>query len=265
MSPYFKKQLIISFVYLTIFAAIVGGAYFIFRSPATCFDQKQNQDEEGVDCGGPCSTCQEASLAPRVLWAKAFLVEENSYDLAAEIENKNVNYGAEILSYTFKIFDSRNNIIKEKSGKSYIMPREKKYIIETVSLSGIPAKVVLEFSKEINWQKFKSVEELKLPIFQQNLDTKSKNGYAAIARGTVYNQTRFDLDTIDINIVVYDKKGNPVGVNRTQKNTVKSGEGRSFEVGWPKSLSGTDELKAEMRAYTNIFSDDNFIRSFLER
>lgn len=237
----------------------------IFRSPETCFDQKQNQGEEGVDCGGPCSACQEASLAPRVLWAKSFSVEENSYDLAAEIENKNVNYGAEILPYTFKIFDSRNNVIKEKSGKSYIMPREKKYIIETVSLGGIPAKVILEFAKEIDWQKFKSVEELKLPIFQQNFDTKGKNGYTALAQGTVYNQTRFDLDTIDINIVVYDKKGNPVGANRTQKNTVKSGEGRSFEVGWPKSLSGTGELKAEMRAYTNIFSDENFIRSFLER
>lgn len=237
----------------------------IFRSPATCFDQKQNQEEEGVDCGGPCAACQEELLAPRVSWAKVFSVEENSYDLAAEIENKNINYGAEILPYIFKIYDSKNNLIKEKSGKSYIMPREKKYIIDTVSLSGIPARVVLEFVKDINWKKFKSVEELKLPVFQQNLNMKGKDSYAVYAQGTVYNQTIFDLDTIDVSIVVYDKKGNPVGVNRTQKNTVKSGEGRSFEVGWPKPLSRTGELKAEMRAYTNIFSDGNFIRSFLER
>lgn len=243
---------------------IIGGAYLIFRSPATCFDGKQNQGEEEIDCGGPCSACQEMSLAPRVLWAKAFLVEEDSYDLAAEIENQNINYGAEILPYTFKIYDSKNNLIKEKSGKSYIMPREKKYIAETVFLSGIPAKVVLEFAKEINWQKFKSVKELKLPIFQQSLDLKGKNGYAVFVQGTVYNQTGFDLDEIDINIVVYDKRGNPVGVNKTQKNTVKSGDGRSFEVGWPKPFSSTNDLEVKVRAYTNIFSDDNFIRSFLE-
>lgn len=236
----------------------------IFYSPATCFDQKQNQGEEGIDCGGQCSLCQEELSAPKVLWSKAFLVEEDLYDLTAEIENKNVNYGTGVLPYTFKIYDSQNNLISEKRGRSYIMPREKKYITEVVSLAKIPNQTSLEFGN-IEWQKFKSVEELKLPIFEQNLDIKGKNGYTAYAQGTVYNQTRFDLSTIDIDVVIYDKNNNPVAVNKTQKDTIKSGEGRSFEVGWPKSFSGVGSLRAEMRAYTNIFSDENIVKTFLER
>lgn len=263
MSPYFKKQLIISLVYLVIFTVIAGGGYLIFYSPATCFDQKQNQGEEGVDCGGPCAVCQEELSKPAILWTKVFPVEENLYDLAAEIENKNINYGTGVLTYTFKIYDSQNNLILEKRGRSYVMPREKKYIVEAVSLAKIPGRAVLEFS-DIQWQKFKSVEELKLPIFEQSLDMRGKNGYSVYAQGTVYNQTRFDLSTIDINVVVYDQKNNPVAVNKTQKNTVKSGEGRFFEVGWPKSFSGSGTLRAEMRAYTNIFADENIIRTFLE-
>lgn len=263
MSSYFRKQLLISFVYLTIFTVIIGGAYLIFRSPATCFDQEQNQDEEGIDCGGPCAVCQEELSKPTVLWAKVFPVEENLYDLAAEIENKNVNYGTGVLPYTFKIYDSQNNLILEKRGRSYIMPREKKYIVEVSSLVKIPNRVSLEFG-DTEWQKFKSVKELKLPIFEQSLDMKGKNGYAVYAQGTVYNQTGFDISTIDINVVAYDQKNNPIAVNKTQKNTVKSGEGRSFEIGWPKSFSGSGNIRAEMRAYTNIFSDENIVKTFIE-
>lgn len=240
----------------------------IFYSPATCFDDKKNQEEEGVDCGGPCSACQEELSAPKVLWSKSFLVEGDLYDLAAEIENRNINYGSGILPFVFKVYDSKNNLILEKSGKSYIMPRERKYIIEAVSLSSAPAKITINFG-DIGWKKlkeeFETAEEIKLPIFQKTLETGDKNGYATLAQGTVYNQTRFDLDTIDINIVIYDSKGNPVGANKTRTSTVRSGEGRSFEVGWPKSLPGIGDLRAEMSAHTNIFADDNFIRSFLER
>lgn len=265
MDHHLRKQIIIALIYLIIFSALGSGIYrFFIYSPATCTDGKQNQDEEGIDCGGPCTVCQEALRNPNVLWIKALTVEGGLYDLAAEIENKNTNHGSGMMPYTFKVYDSKGGQIGEVKSRGYIMPREKKYLVDVVSLSVVPAKVSLEFGN-IEWKKFKLVESLNLPIFNQAIDLNGKNSYAAFAQGTVYNQTRFDLDTIDIDIIIYDLVGNVIAVNKTQKNTMASGDGRFFEVVWPKSFSSDpSKIRVDQRAYTNAFSDANFITIFLE-
>lgn len=266
MGHYLRKQIIITLIYLIIFSAIGGGIYRLFiYAPATCTDGKQNQNEQGIDCGGPCTVCQEPLADLGILWIKVLPVEEGLYDLAAQIENKNVNHGSGLVPYTFKIYDSKGKQIGEVKSRSYIMPREKKYIVDAINLSVVPAKVSLEFGT-IEWKKFKLVESLNLPIFNQVIDLNGKNSYAAFAQGTAYNQTRFDLDTIDIDVVVYDAIGNVIAVNKTQKNTMKSGEGRFFEVMWPKAFANDpSKIRMEQRAYTNVFSDANFITTFLER
>lgn len=262
MSHYLKKQLFIGFIYLVIIGAIGGGVFFgFFYSPASCFDGKLNQDEEQIDCGGICAECQEKLSDPKIIWTKVFKAEENLYDLAAEIENLNVNYGSEVLPYIFKVYDSGNNLILEKRGRGYIMPREKKYIIEAVSVNKVPAKIDIEFNK-IEWKKFKILESINLPIFNSRLDLGGKDGYAAYAEGTVYNQTRFDLNTVDIAMVIKDLKGNPVAVNKTQKNTVKSGERRFFEAVWSSAFTNNEsKVKIDMRAYTN---EPRLIETFIK-
>ena len=265
MKHYLKKQIIIALIYLIILGAIGGGIYSLFiYSPASCFDGKLNQDEDEKDCGGICAACQEELFSPNILWIKALPVGDGLYDIAAQIENRNVNYGSGMMPYNIKVYDSKGIQIGELKSRSYIMPREKKYIVGAISLASAPAKVSLEFGT-IEWKKFKLVESLNLPIFNQVIDLSGKNSYAAFAQGTVYNQTRFDLDVIDIDVVVYDSVGNVIAVNKTQKNTMKSGEGRFFEVVWPQSFaSDPSMIKIEQRAYTNIFSDANFITTFIK-
>lgn len=271
MASYFKKQVFIGLIYFIIIIAIGGGAYFGFiYSPPSCSDGVLNQDEDDVDCGGVCGECIPELVAPKIVWVDSFYVEENLYDLAAQIENKNINYGAGALPYVFKVYDAGGALILEKRGKSYIMPREKKYIIEVVQLDKNPQKVSLEFD-DINWQRFKTgedfslIEDLNLPIFNARLDLTKKDNYSARVEGTVYNRTKFDLATIDINVVVYDLNGDPIAVNKTQKNTVKTSEGRFFEVIWPAlGISGEQNAKLDLEAHTNVFSDTNFIKTFIE-
>ena len=50
-----KKQIVISLIYVTIFLVIVSWIYYIIRPVPNCFDGKQNQNEEGVDCAGVCA------------------------------------------------------------------------------------------------------------------------------------------------------------------------------------------------------------------
>ena len=59
MSYKSRKQFFYGIIYLVIFGLIGAGIYFALTSKeATCFDGIQNQNEEGVDCGGSCNTCK---------------------------------------------------------------------------------------------------------------------------------------------------------------------------------------------------------------
>ena len=48
--------------YLFIIGAVAGLGYLIFKPVASCFDNLQNQNETGVDCGGPCEDCELRDL-----------------------------------------------------------------------------------------------------------------------------------------------------------------------------------------------------------
>jgi len=52
------KQLGYGSLYLAIIMVFVVGIYSVtVREDPTCFDNIQNQSEEGVDCGGDCVSC----------------------------------------------------------------------------------------------------------------------------------------------------------------------------------------------------------------
>src|SRR3989344_1263580 len=67
----------------------------IFYNAPSCTDNKQNQDEAGVDCGGACSyLCIEQQLPPTVLFTKAIKNGDGRVDVVALIENKNSSAAA---------------------------------------------------------------------------------------------------------------------------------------------------------------------------
>ena len=45
------KRLFVIIVYLLIFALVAVAIYFLLKVDPSCFDGKQNQGEEAVDCG----------------------------------------------------------------------------------------------------------------------------------------------------------------------------------------------------------------------
>ena len=64
--------------------------FFYYYQPATCRDGKQNQEEDGVDCGGPCSLiCDAQSATPIVSWVRFFKIQDGFYNVASFVENPN--------------------------------------------------------------------------------------------------------------------------------------------------------------------------------
>ena len=81
-----------SVIAVLVFAVIVaiGIIWYANYTPPSCFDSKQNQDEEGVDCGGKnCIPCANKIAEPTILWSRFFVLKDGFVDGAALIENPN--------------------------------------------------------------------------------------------------------------------------------------------------------------------------------
>ena len=81
--------------------------YLIISKAPTCFDKKQNGTETGLNCGGGCAlVCTAEVKQPRVVWAKAFPIKSDIYDLGIYVENVNANAGLKNARYTIRVLGS---------------------------------------------------------------------------------------------------------------------------------------------------------------
>jgi len=265
-----RKQIIIVFVILVVLGLLGVGAYYKwFYTAPTCFDKIQNQNEEGVDCGGPCQmSCEILTVKNlEVQWAKAVFLKDDLYDLVAKIDNVNPNYGLERFDYSFRLFDRDGQFISEKKGSSFILPGQNKYIIETNAPASVrPAKtdLVIVAAQKTDWQRL--TNDFATPdIFVQDKKFEYLEGQAgqgtAQASGIIKNNSNFDFDKITVAVVLFDANKEIIGVNKTEAYTIPAGEERYFSVLWFSPLAG--EVKSvDMLADTNLFSDSNFMKRF---
>ena len=102
------------------------------RKVPTCFDNEQNQDERGVDCGGICSlVCTTDAQPIAAMWQRALPVTPDVYNVVSYVQNMNVAASAQNVPYTFLIYDKDNILITERSGVAMIPPNQRIAIFES--------------------------------------------------------------------------------------------------------------------------------------
>jgi hypothetical protein len=113
-----RRRLFISLIigaFLLAFAALVYTAFF-YQTPS-CTDHTQNQDEEGVDCGGSCPyLCTAQQDPPTVLYSKALANGPGRTDVIALVENKNAHAMAKGVPYTLAVFAADQTLIAQTTG-----------------------------------------------------------------------------------------------------------------------------------------------------
>jgi len=263
-----RKQIIIASLLALVLILLLAGAYYKwFYNAPTCFDNKQNQKEEGVDCGGPCAiSCERLTIKDlQIEWVKFLPLKDNHYDLAAKITNPNPNFGLGELAYIFRLYDASGAKIKEQTGSSFIAPGQKKYLVEGNVTTDKPIdKVELAITKSepVDWQKLK--EGFQMPniyVHDKQFKFLEKSAATAQASGIIKNDSLFDFDTISVAIVLFDENKEVVGVNKTEARTVPAGEERYFAALWFNQLAPA-VTNVDMQAETNLFLDENFMRRF---
>lgn len=261
------QQIKIIFVLVVFLALIATGIYFIYiQKTPTCFDGIQNQDEAGIDCGGSCVSCEITTIKqPEVLWAKAYFLKDNLYDLVASVSNVNPNYGLVKFNYVFKYYDSADNLLGEKKGSSFILPRQTKYIFDgNMIVESLIGRVELIIDKipGKNWFRLKNGFEIP-NIFSHDIKFKLTGNQNSVAEvsGIIKNDSDYDFDRVGIVAILLDSQKNIIGFNKTEARTVLAGEERYFSALWFNEFSVKVE-KVLIETDTNLFLQENFIKRY---
>ena len=228
-----KKQLTYFSVFLIIIIGVAVGFYLNITVPS-CTDKKQNQDEKGVDCGGQCSKeCLGEIKDLAVLWSKPLKVTGNIYDAVALAENRNLFLSVKSAKYQFKFYDDRNILIASKEGEIFVNPGRKFAIFENNVDTGSrkPAKVFLEFQKNINWEIYKG-ENLGLVVTKKEYQDDPMPSISA----TLENKTLAAIKGIYAVAVIYADDGNAIAASATKIGEIKEGASVDIFFTWPEKF-----------------------------
>ena len=258
-----KKRLIIGFVCFAIIFAIIFLFYSLFKSTPTCFDGIKNQNEEDIDCGGRCFKQCKKIEAKDLVVGEVGVVDSSTpgeYDFYGIIDNPNSLYGSDYFDYQIKFKDESGAILGEKTGTSFILPGEKKYIIENnVKLEKTPAKIELSVLN-LRWAAFQDFyEKPDLKIINKTYGPVTSGIGFYEAKGLLKNESAYDFATIKIKVILKDAMGKIVALNSTEMRTVRSGENRDFRAFWPGRFSG-EVGGSETQIEVNIFNSESFAK-----
>lgn len=257
-----KKRIMVIAVYLLIFGLIGLGIYLTIKPDPSCNDGKLNQNEKDIDCGGVCAPCEEKNGKDLIVLEKAMVDGGNgSYDAVVKINNPNNRVGSPELSYSFIVNDSSGQPVYKKTGKSYILPAETKYIVEMgiqLPQGANPSNFSVVFDS-VTWKTLAEVSKPELNIYSKDV-TVQQNGTGVTAQALLRNESSYDFAKIKIAAVLRNGSGSIIGINSTEKETVKAGEERDFKFIWPYSL-GSDVASFDVEANTDLYDERNFLKS----
>ncbi len=257
------KQLVIGIVFLFLFGGMGYGIYDVFTPDATCFDNIQNQGEQGVDCGPVCGKlCDPLPIPPQVQSIQVLKVRPGDYDVVASVMNPNTVYGSGKIGYELVLRNAAGAELARLPGTFYIMPAETKFVVRTsliVSDDVVQADLLV---KEAEWQKVSTADvPVDFPLRRESYTEPHQVGVISQLEGVVFNDSDFDFNVVEVAVVLLDNADAIIGVNTTELLTVLSRTERYVKVTWPTPLAGKF-AKARVQAGANVFVNENFIRRY---
>ena len=231
------KQIIFGLVILVVISLIGYGIYNTFLKPApTCFDNIQNQGETGIDCGGPCVSCDLKSLKPIQVdqgWPKWFKTTTSTSGVVAEIYNPNPDWAASDFSYRFDIKDQFGAIIQSVSGNSFIYGGELKYLVEP--RINLDAGKIASTTLTVSDPQWISVNDFSRPDVEiQSVKTEKTD--MLYVSGKVVNRSESDFSNFAVYSLVYNKDGQFIAASKTIVDSVPKFGSTDFKISFGNAL-----------------------------
>lgn len=233
-----RRQITITSVILIIVLIVLGFLVFkVLYNPPSCFDEKQNQDEEGIDCGGSCELlCTKDTFDPLVKWQRIFSLGQGVYTAAILVENQNFNAKANNVPFLIKVFNTDGIVIYERKGEITLLPRTSQYVIEPriFVYEQKPSRITFEFTGGINWQKSDQINSQY--VIDQIVSQSNPVGEGHIVTARVTNNSVSAGRNIKIGAVLFDQSDNAIGASQTLVEVIPGGESKNITFTWPEEL-----------------------------
>lgn len=234
------RQLILILIPLTIIAVAGFFVYFRYFGTPTCFDNSQNQGEEGVDCGGPCQSCAFKQKKNIDYYFSDFIeVLPRKYDVVAKVKNPNTELTAKEFRYEVVLRDTAGVIMQKKEGKSYLYSGETVYIIETSifsqkTIGSVEFKIKQD---ETNWVA-QTLVQPDIISGEKDVQTIIREDNTTSTRLTlkILNRSINDYKNIEVSVLLLDENQNIFAVNRTVIDSLAAGESAPLIFAWPGEL-----------------------------
>ena len=233
-----RRQFLILF---TLAIILAGAGLLIYRAGApgpTCVDDKKNQGEERVDCGGPCIPCAFRNKKDlEVFWVRAVPTRPGRYDVAVEIKNPNVKVGAARFEFEFTLVDEKGIAVASRRGRSFIYPSEIVHLAEIGLEASRPAADARISLEHIEWV---STDTIAPDVIAGNREylIEAENGTRqSVVRANLQNRTLLDVPDLTVTALLLDDDGNLLGVHSTFVDRLDAGITRPVEFRWPGVLA----------------------------
>lgn len=254
-----RRQLVISAIVITPF---VIAALFIIRyaiPEPTCFDEKQNQQETGVDCGGGCISCQLKYPQPiKVFWARAAPVRENSYDVAAEVQNPNEYLSSADVKYEFSLYDDFGPVTT-RIGKTFLYAQERALIIQP-NIETMRSITRTEFRiTHVTWQEKRDLSPTIVTERRDYRMVENGNQKQSIVDITLFNASSYDFAKVEIHVAALDSDQNLLGVNMIEIENMLSQSRRTIQSIWPQAFT-RDVAVINVQPRVNIFDPHSMLK-----
>jgi Mg-chelatase subunit ChlD len=233
-----KRQIIYFSIFMAIMLVVIGIPLFsIYYEAPTCFDNKQNGNELGVDCDGLCNRlCRALEAKPVVEWYRLLDVQPGLSTAVAYLQNPNLDAEAKVAPYTFTIRDASNTIIAERKGTTYI-PAGKNFAIFESNIV-IPAdagqlRTTFELSEDFEWTRAPK-DAPKVLVANQQVDAFSMKPSVT---ATLTNTSFTDLGRVNATVIIYNTDGNAVAASKTYVDRINKQGNAQVVFTWPRQFS----------------------------
>lgn len=234
-----RRQLIYGSIVVIFLLLVIGIPVYnlFFNRAPSCFDNKLNQDESEVDCGGICERACVIDVVslPVTIWSRAFPVTDRTYNLVAYIQNPNVEYVAEPTQYIFRVYDKDNVLIGVREGFADVPPTKTFPIFEQSFDAGyrVPATTFFSFVRNVPWKKYVGTKP-ELEVVDQRLSSSTQANPRIDA--TLINKTINQYLKVEVVAIVYDEQGNAMASSRTYVDKLNGNASAPLIFTWPQQF-----------------------------
>lgn len=212
----------------------------------------------------PPTPTPASNLVPlRVIFTKLFNVQNNDYDFLAKVYNPNISHGSGNVEYEITFYNAGNQQISIKTGSFYILPGQTKYVIDSPLRFQAPVSRTEIKIKSVDWQKLDPIAASGVSLLVKNASYSQVNQIGAFAKagGDIFNGSDFDLNKVDVFMVLLDQAQDPIAVGKTEIRTFLAHTTRGFEGTWFAPFVG-QVSRVDAEAMTNVFENSNFLRQY---